>query len=96
MAVKVYSVYGLISEYQRMHPNGHFFDRDTLKFFGETVSSMRLLKGTVKVTDSMGEEHLLCSQQLAKETPNGAAPCVPSFRCGDTGTCCEVRREKDE
>ena len=55
MAVKVYSVYGLISEYQRMHPNGHFFDRDTLKFFGETVSSMRLLKGTVKVTDSMGE-----------------------------------------
>lgn len=24
MAVKVYSVYGLISEYQRMHPNGHF------------------------------------------------------------------------
>lgn len=34
MAVKVYSVYGLISEYQRMHPNGHFFDRDTLKFFG--------------------------------------------------------------
>lgn len=45
--VKVYSVYGLIGEYQRMHPNGHFFDRDTLKFFGETVSSMRLLKGTV-------------------------------------------------
>jgi hypothetical protein len=83
MAVKVYSVYGLISEYQRMHPNGHFFDRDTLKFFGETVSSMRLLKGTV---------NLLYSQQLAKETPNGAASCVPSFRCGNTGTCCEVRR----
>ena len=21
-----------------------------------------------------------------------AAPCVPLFRCGNTGTCCEVRR----
>ena len=51
MAVKVYSVYGLLSEYLRMHPNRHFFDRDTLKFFGETVSSMRLLKETVKVTE---------------------------------------------
>ena len=66
MAVKVYSVYGLISEYQRMHPNGHFFDRDTLKFFGETVSSMRLLKGTVKVTDTC---YVLSS--LQKKHPMG-------------------------
>lgn len=72
MAVKVYSVYGLISEYQRMHPNGHIFDRDTLKFFGETVSSMRLLKGTVKVTDSMGEEHTCyVLSSLQKKHPMG-------------------------
>ena len=51
------SVYGLISAHKRARPDSHFFDSDTLKFFGETVSSMRLLKGTVKVTDSMGEEH---------------------------------------
>ena len=72
MAVKVYSVYGLISEYQRMHPNGHFFDRDTLKFFGETVSSMRLLKGTVKVADIMGEEHnCYVLSSLQKKCPAG-------------------------
>lgn len=72
MAVKVYSVYGLISEYQRTHPNGHFFDRDTLKFFGETISSMRLLKGIVKVTDSMGEEHTCyVLSSLQKKCPAG-------------------------
>lgn len=72
MAVKVYSVYGLISEYQRMHPNGYFFDRDTLKFFGETVRSMRLLKETVKVTDSMGEEHTCYTlSSLQKKHPMG-------------------------
>lgn len=93
MAVKVYSVYGLISEYQRMHPNGHFFDRDTLKFFGETVSSMRLLKGTVKATDSMGEEHTCyILSSLQKKHPMGPRRAYPSFRCGNTGTCCEVRR----
>ena len=51
------SVYGLMSAHKRAYPDSHFFDSDTLKFFGETVSSMRLLKGTVRVTDSMGEEH---------------------------------------
>ncbi len=47
----------LIYNYQRNHPNGHFFDRDTLKFFGETISSMNVHKGTWVVTDSCGEEH---------------------------------------
>ena len=50
----------------------NFFDRDTLKFFGETVSSMRLLKGTVKVTDSMGEEHTCyVLSSLQKKHPMG-------------------------
>ena len=47
----------LISRYYEAHPNGHFFDRKTLKFFGERKSEMRLLKGTVKVTDVCGEVH---------------------------------------
>lgn len=44
-------------EYYAKHPDGHFFDRDTLKFFGESMSQMRLLKGTVEVTDILSEKH---------------------------------------
>lgn len=47
----------LISRYYDRHPDGHFFDRDTLKFFGERRSEMRLLKGTVEITDACGEKH---------------------------------------
>ena len=43
--------------YYSTHPNGHFFDSDTLKFFGERFSEMRLLKGTVKIMALGGEEH---------------------------------------
>lgn len=40
-----------------LHPNSHFFDKKTLKFFGETLSTMRLLKDKLTVTDSSGEKH---------------------------------------
>lgn len=46
-----------IRMYYARHPNGHFFDRDTLKFFGERRSEMRLLKNTVKIRDICGETH---------------------------------------
>lgn len=47
----------LRAAYYRTHPTGHFFDPDTLKFFGERPSEMRLLKDTVSVTDVCGEKH---------------------------------------
>lgn len=43
--------------YYDAYPDGHFFDHDTLKFFGERYSEMRLLKDTVKITDVLGTEH---------------------------------------
>lgn len=43
--------------YQEMHPNGHFFDPKTLKFFGERMSGMRLLKGTVHIKSAGGYDH---------------------------------------
>ena len=55
--MEIHSVYGLRDAYYEKNPNGHYFDRDTLKFFGESFSSMRLLKGTVKIKDISGEEH---------------------------------------
>ena len=66
------SVYGLMSAHKRAHPDSHFFDSETLKFFGETVSSMRLLKGTVNVADIMGEEHnCYVLSSLQKKCPAG-------------------------
>ena len=50
-------VYQLIREYYRNEPDGHFFDRQTLKWFGERISEMRVLKGTRKIKDYRGNEH---------------------------------------
>lgn len=50
-------LYQLIRNYQRYHPNGHYFDRDTLKWFGERLSEMRVLKTLARITDIMGETH---------------------------------------
>ena len=51
------NVWKLEREYMAHNPHGHFFDNDTLKFFGERKSEMRVLKGTVKREDFYGNEH---------------------------------------
>ena len=62
----------LIGAYYQKNPNGHYFDSDTLKFFGERRSDMRLLKGTVKVKDVCGEEHeAYCISRLQRKYPGG-------------------------
>lgn len=47
----------LARAYKKAHPGGHFFDPDTLKFFGERRSEMRLLKGVAIIKDVTGEQH---------------------------------------
>ena len=47
----------LIHAYKKAHPDGHFFDPETLKSFGERRSEMRLLKGVAVITDVTGEQH---------------------------------------
>lgn len=66
------SVNQLINRYQSKHPNGHFFDRETLKFFGERISEMRVLKGTIVVTDFGGEKHeCYILSSLQRNYPSG-------------------------
>lgn len=73
MAVMVNDIYSLRNAYYEKHPDGHFFDADTLKFFGESLSTMRLLKGIVKVKDICGEEHeAYVISRLQKKHPCGA------------------------
>ena len=65
-------VYELIRQYDRHNPNGHYFDHDTLKFFGERLSDMRVLKDKVKVRDSSGNEHIAyCLSSLQRNHPCG-------------------------
>ncbi len=47
----------LVSEYRRHNPSGHFFDRETLKFFGESLSKMSVFDFTTTLKDYAGEEH---------------------------------------
>lgn len=52
------TVEDLKEAYYEKHPDYHFFDPGTLKFFGERLSEMRMLKKTERVKDILGEEHL--------------------------------------
>lgn len=69
------TVYELRRLYRRHQPDGHFFDIDTLRFFGGRLSEMRVLTGTVIVEDYSGVEHecyTLSSYQ--RNAPNGVNP----------------------
>jgi len=51
------TVYGLKERHLQAEPNSHFFDYDTLKFFGERMSEMRVMKNTEQIKDARGEMH---------------------------------------
>ena len=69
-----------INELKRMHlkknDGSHFFDRDTLRFFGESLSRMKVLKKTVSITDTFGEEHE-CYVVSATRTKDWNGSCKP-------------------
>lgn len=48
---------GLERAYRAAHPDGHFFDPETLEFFGERRSEMRLLQEKQQIVDACGKEH---------------------------------------
>ena len=66
------NIYTLKKMHEAMHPNSHYFDRDTLKFFGERMSSMSVLKNVVKIKDMYGNEHeTYCVSSLQRNAPGG-------------------------
>lgn len=70
--MQIRDAYDLRSAYYGKHPDGHYFDHDTLKWFGERMSEMRLLKGTKTVTDISGEEHeCYVLSSLQRKYPGG-------------------------
>lgn len=63
----------LMEEYLTRNPGGHFFDTKTLKFFGERVSEMRVLKGVTVISDRNGKQHL-CYTLSTLQRKNPAGP----------------------
>lgn len=51
------TAYELKRIYQTKKPDGHFFDKETLKFFGESLSQMKVEKGPFEHTDYRGVKH---------------------------------------
>lgn len=49
------TVSAFISLYRQNRPDGHFFDKETLRFFGEKVSEMSY-NGITEITDNCGRK----------------------------------------
>lgn len=66
------TVYGLKERHLNNYPNSHFFDYDTLKFFGERLSEMWVLKDTAFVKDPSGNtREVYCLSSLQHNAPGG-------------------------
>ena len=70
------TIYQFINKFEEKHPNNSFFHQEELKFFGEALSRMRVLKRKKVVKDSLGEEHT-CIVVSATRHKNWAGPCKP-------------------
>jgi hypothetical protein len=46
-----------IEDHNRLNRGSHFFDSETLKFFGEKRSTMKILQKTEKIKDISGKIH---------------------------------------
>ncbi len=67
------TIWQLKEAHETKHPNSYFFYQSTLKFFGETLSTMRVLQGTEQITDCTGEKHTCyVLSKLSRNYPGGA------------------------
>ena len=70
------TIYELKNKHLEHNPKSHFFDPDTLKFFGEALSRMKVLKETVTITDTSDKEHE-CYVVSATRTKDWSGSCKP-------------------
>lgn len=77
----------LIREHITHNPTSHFFDRDTLAFFGERISDMRVLKDTVPYERDGEKRNAYCLSSLQRNYPLGKRRAYHYF---DTETFKEV------
>ena len=70
--MKIYdNINSFINDYNEKQ-HGHYFDRETLKFFGERLSDMRIHKTIVVREDYQGKKHdCYVISRLQRKHPNG-------------------------
>lgn len=67
------SISYFIEAHKDKNPNSYYFSKGALKFFGEKLSEMRILKSTVVIKDLMGELHqCYVMSSVQHKYPNGA------------------------
>jgi hypothetical protein len=73
--------------YERNNPNGHFFDRGTMRFFGDTMRNFGVLDGgTVKTVTEKGIEDVGVWELYRKRPVNGGLHGFCRYFRKDTGS----------
>ena len=70
------TIYELRREHEKHNDGSYFFSDETLKFFGESLSKMRVLKKTTRITDILGIEHN-CYVVSSTRSKNAFGRCKP-------------------
>lgn len=66
------TAYELKQKHLEHNPTSHFFDKDWLNFFGESLSTMKVSRGLCEVTDYNGDKHQAYQLvSLQKNHPSG-------------------------
>ena len=86
--MKIYdNIHSFINDYNEKQ-HGHYFDTDTLKFFGERLSDLRINKTIEVREDDRGEKHkCYVISRLHRAHPNGPRRTLGYF---DTKTLEEI------
>ncbi len=69
--MKIANAYQLIDQYRKKQPTGHFFDPETLEFFGEKTYEMRLLKELEDIEDYDGIHRCYVLTSIQHKHPLG-------------------------
>ena len=58
-------------QHELYNPNSHFFDRQTMKFFGDRMSNYYVPASTVSITNSLGEKFICYELQRKRPVKLG-------------------------
>ena len=79
--MKIYNnIHRFIKDYYAKNLDGHYFDQDTLEFFGERLSDMRINKKIEVREDDRGQKHkCYVVSRVQRKRPNGPKRSIAYF-----------------
>lgn len=67
------TIWDLIRKHEHFNPDSCFFNHETLKFFGERISEMKVLKKRIFIKDCQGKEHICyVVSKISHNHPSGS------------------------